>query len=121
MESQRNRSLLGKALPGIALAPCAAVLLGWAIGHLVPNRPDYARIFGPDWLPPAVAAIRPGGRGGACCGRVGGPGKRAGLRAGVSCHGGGVVQVVGWSASVARATEVADARWTLGSANGLMV
>jgi len=41
----------------MGLALCAAVLFGWAVEHLVPNRPTYAQIFGPDWLPVAATGL----------------------------------------------------------------
>jgi len=50
-----------KAEPWIALALCAAVLLGWALGHLVGNRLDYATSFAPDWLPFAAAGLAAAG------------------------------------------------------------
>ena len=40
----------------VGLALCAAMLLGWAVEHLVPDRPTYAQIFAPDGLP-LVAAL----------------------------------------------------------------
>ena len=61
MESENRDSLVSKAQTWIALALCAAVVLGWVMQHLVPNRPDYARIFAPDWLPLAAAGFAAAG------------------------------------------------------------
>ncbi len=50
-----------RAEPWIELALCAAVLLGWTLEHLVPNRPTYAQIFAPDWLPLAASGFAAAG------------------------------------------------------------
>ncbi len=57
MESQSSHSLKSRVEPWIGLALCAAVVLGWVVEHIVPNRPTYAQIFAPDWLPFAAAGI----------------------------------------------------------------
>ena len=56
-EAQSGRSLCARVEPWMGLALCAGVVLGWAAGHLVPNRPTYAQVFGPDWLPLAAAGF----------------------------------------------------------------
>jgi hypothetical protein len=47
--------------PWIALALCAAVLLGWAIKSLVQNQPTYAEDFAPAWLPLLAAVVSAAG------------------------------------------------------------
>ena len=61
MESQSGRSPSSRAASWIALVLCAAVLLGRAVEHLVPNRPDYAQIFSPNWLPLVAAGFAAAG------------------------------------------------------------
>ncbi len=41
----------GGAEPWIGLVLCAAVVVGWTVEHLVPDRPTYSQIFAPDGLP----------------------------------------------------------------------
>ena len=45
----------------IALALCAAVLLGWAIKSLVHNQSTYAEAFAPTWLPLLAAIVSAAG------------------------------------------------------------
>lgn len=56
-----HRSSIGdnerRAQAWVLLALCGAVLAAWALGRLVPNRPDYAKIFGPDWVALAAAGL----------------------------------------------------------------
>ena len=61
MASQSSRFLGLRAELWLGLALCAAVVLGWVGEHLVPNRPTYAQIFGPDWLPLAAAGFAAAG------------------------------------------------------------
>ena len=61
MELQSNHSLGSRAEPWVALAICAAVLLAWALGQLVPDRPAYAEAFAPVWLPLAAAGLAAAG------------------------------------------------------------
>src|SRR5512137_391282 len=61
MESQSSRRLGRRAELWVGLALCAAVVLSWAGEHLVPNRPTYAQIFGPDWLPLVAAGFAAAG------------------------------------------------------------
>ena len=61
MESQSSHSRGSRAEPWIALALCAAVLLGWAVEQLVLNRPDYAETLAPDWLPLAATGLAAAG------------------------------------------------------------
>jgi hypothetical protein len=57
MESQSSDSPSSKVESWIALALCVAVLLGWALEHLVHNRPAHARSFAPGWLPLAAVGF----------------------------------------------------------------
>lgn len=57
MESRSRHSLGSRAEPWIALALCAAVLLGGVVKPLVGNLPAYAYSFAPDWLPVAAAVL----------------------------------------------------------------
>ena len=57
MGSPSNPSLDRRAESWIGLAVCAAVVVGWALQNLIPDRPTYAQIFAPDWLPLAAAGI----------------------------------------------------------------
>ena len=57
MESQGSHAWGSRAERWIGLALCAAVLLGWAVQQLVPNPPDDAPVFAPDWLPLAAAGF----------------------------------------------------------------
>lgn len=57
MESQNVSSSGSKIKRWIALGLCAAVLLGGIIEHLIPNRPAYAGVFAPDWLPLTAAVL----------------------------------------------------------------
>jgi hypothetical protein len=61
MESRNSHSPGSRAESWIALALCAAVLLGTAIEHLVHNRPAHARSFAPDWLPLAAVGFAAAG------------------------------------------------------------
>jgi hypothetical protein len=61
MESQSNHSLGSQAEPRVALALCAAVLLGGTMELLIRNRPAYAQAFAPDWLPFAAAGFAAAG------------------------------------------------------------
>ena len=61
MESPKAHSQPSRTTPWIGLVLCAAVVLGWAGEHLIPNRPTYAQIFAPDWLPLVAAAIAAAG------------------------------------------------------------
>ncbi len=56
MEAQGSHPVGWRAEPWVGLALSAAVVLGWAVGHLVPDRPTYAQIFAQDWPPVAAAA-----------------------------------------------------------------
>ena len=56
-ESQSSHSAGSSAEPWIALALCAAVLVAWALERRVRNRPAYAEIFAPNWLPLAAAGL----------------------------------------------------------------
>lgn len=57
MESQNNRSLGSRVERWIALALCAAVLLGEVVKPLVVNQLAYPYSFAPDWLPIAAAVL----------------------------------------------------------------
>ncbi len=57
MEPRNSHARGGKVEPSIGLALCAAVVVGWAVEHLVADRPTYAQIFAPDWLPLAAAGF----------------------------------------------------------------
>ncbi len=61
MESLSRHALSRRAEEWIGLALCAAVLSGWAVEQLVPDRPDYARIFAPDWLPIVASGLAAAG------------------------------------------------------------
>jgi hypothetical protein len=61
MESHRDHPLANRAEYWIGLALCVAVVLGWALEQIVPDRPDYAEVFGPSWLPLPAAAIAAAG------------------------------------------------------------
>lgn len=61
MESRSSHLLGSRAEPWIGLALCAAVVAGWTMEHLIPNRPTYAQIFAPDWLPLAAAGLAAAG------------------------------------------------------------
>jgi hypothetical protein len=57
MESQSSRSPGARAEPWIALTLCAAVSVARALEHVVRNRPGYAGIFAPDWIPLAATVL----------------------------------------------------------------
>ncbi len=61
MEPQHSDPRGRWAEPWIGLALCAAVVLGWAVEHLVPGRPTYAQSFAPDWLTLAAAGFAAAG------------------------------------------------------------
>jgi hypothetical protein len=61
MEPDGSHSPGSRAEPWIGLGLCVAVALGWTLEQIVPDRPDYARVFGPDWLPLPAAAFAAAG------------------------------------------------------------
>src|SRR5438309_5989921 len=61
MESNSNHSPATRAETWIALALCAAVLLGRVIEHFVSPRPAHAQSLSPEWLPLAAAAFAAAG------------------------------------------------------------
>lgn len=52
-----RRSRIGNLEPWIALALCAAVVAAGMLQQLAHDRPDYAEVFGPSWLPLAAAGV----------------------------------------------------------------
>ena len=61
MESQRSHSPASRAELWIVLALCAAVAVAGALQLVVHDRPDYAEVFGPSWLPLAAAGFAAAG------------------------------------------------------------
>ena len=61
MESQSNHSRGSRAEPWIALALCAAVVAAGALEQLARDRPAYAEVFAPGWLPLAAAGLAAAG------------------------------------------------------------
>jgi DHA1 family inner membrane transport protein len=61
MESKRSRISGSRTGQWIALALCAAVLVAGVLEQLVRNRPTYAEIFAPNWIPFAAAVLAAAG------------------------------------------------------------
>jgi hypothetical protein len=61
MGAQKIHSLGGRAEAWLALALCAAVAVAGALQQLVHDRPDYAEVLGPSWLPLAAAGLAAAG------------------------------------------------------------
>lgn len=61
MGSQSRRLMTGRVELWIALGLCAAVAVAGALQQLVHDRPDYAEVFGPLWLPLAAAGFAAAG------------------------------------------------------------
>jgi len=61
MESQSSKSRGSRVEPWIALALCAAVLLGRVIEHLISSGPAHGPSLAPDWLPLAAAGFAAAG------------------------------------------------------------
>ncbi len=48
---------LKKVEPWLGLVLCVAVLASWTWGRFDPNRPSYAQVFAPDWLPLVAVGV----------------------------------------------------------------
>jgi hypothetical protein len=61
MGSLSRHSVGGKAELWVGLVLCAAVVAAGILQQLVHDRPDYAEVFGPSWLPLAAAGFAAAG------------------------------------------------------------
>lgn len=61
VEPERRRTPGNKARQWIAIALCAAVLVAGLIQQLIPDQPDYAKSFSPDWISLIAAVLAAAG------------------------------------------------------------
>lgn len=61
MESDNNHTTNNKTEQRIALALCATVLVAGILKQLIPDQPDYAKSFSPDWISLIAAVLAAAG------------------------------------------------------------